>query len=259
MSDVEDRNVVLPSLRAALVAAADEQERQRGVRGSRVRRVLSLATAAAAAAVVIVVLAGVLTPEDAAAGVSVRRDDSEWVVTVRDAAIAATDIEHELEQHGIHASITPVAAAPSQVGKFVLSTDDGAIVGGDGRLISAEIRLPIDAPLVRLKFGRPARGGETYELSADAYAEAEPLECSAVFGRRVAEARPVIESRFAGPVDWRSKNGQPVNDPPADAFVTDAAMISATHMMVWLNDAPESQFLEPPTHGSARCPVAAHS
>jgi len=73
--------------------------------------------------------------------------------------------------------------------------------------------------------GRPAKPGEAYESTNSAFAPGESLHCSALIGKTVAAAKPVLAARGIA-VDWRPST--PASSPPAVAPVPTSTSTTAT-------------------------------
>ncbi|MFN7148848.1 MAG: hypothetical protein ACK4V6_05140 [Microthrixaceae bacterium] len=179
------RDEFLEQLREEVGAAA-----ARGVTPTRRRGQLP-ALLAAAAVVLVVAVAGfvALSPDPAAAGVEVLRDDRGVLIRLTGTGASPEAIERAAAAEGFALSVDEVPVGPSNVARFVSATGSELpelpelveLVDADGTSTAAGIRIPFEFDgEVALSVGRAAEEGEEWAVASDATQPGELLECEPV-------------------------------------------------------------------------------
>lgn len=176
------RDEFLEQLREEVGAAA-----ARGTTSTRRRGQLP-ALLAAAAVVLVVAVAGflVLTPDPAAAGVEVLRDDRGVLIRLTGTGASPEAIERAAAAEGFALTVDEVPVGPSNVGRFVSVTgtelpERVELIDPDGTSTSAGIRIPFEFEgEVALSVGRAAKDGEEWAAASDATQAGELLACEPV-------------------------------------------------------------------------------
>jgi len=109
-------------------------------------------------------------------------------------------VREELAAVGIAASVEAVPVSPSLEGTWVTVgiSGGGNVDAVDGNTLIAS--QPVSS--LRLIYGRAANAGETYHVTASAFAAGEALHCVELLGRQADDAAAVLaESGLA--VSWR--------------------------------------------------------
>lgn len=173
------------ALRDELTAAA---EREPPRRRTRLGRRIALGLVAAIAALLVGVALGPSGP--ATADVEVTRRDGRVEVILTDAGTDPDELVRAVRRAGFAVELEPVPTGPSAVGRYVGYFADGDVEdlqvhAGDGTTRSG-FSIPEGwAGRLIVREGRPARAGEVYVASTDAFAPGEPLECTALRGEPV--------------------------------------------------------------------------
>lgn len=161
-----------------------------------------------AAAVLLLVAGAIVTlrPAPVAAGVEVIADADGLTIRLTDLQTRPDEVETAAREAGLDVEVEQVAVGPSQVGRFVGLTATGGsdqiqITEGSSETGFTAFRLPrgFDHSLV-LRMGRAAEPGEELEVTSDATAKGEILECLQLTGLPVAEAIEIAEGAGASPV-----------------------------------------------------------
>ena len=194
-------------------------------------------------------------PEPAAADVEVRQRNGRVIVTLTDRESSPEEIERATDKAGLDITVREQPAGPSNVGRFVGYVEsagavDQGFVRGDATTF-ATFSLPSDWPgRLTLSLGRPAAPGEAYRAFSDAYAEGEPLACSATLGRPLEQLAPHVEGldvRVAAYTDGMPSGQVPLDEALGTTLaaepVTDATALSASDLIVSVGG-PERR--EPP-------------
>ena len=231
-------------LRSELVLAGHRRNELRARRTRSRRVVVGAASAFAAVIFGLVVFVAVGDQSPAGASVVVERVGDRWHVTLTDSEPSIEMIEDELRAAGIEAEVTAVPVGPSRIGQFV-GGDHHVRLVGNADVSSSLVEIPVDAPSVRLRVGRPAAGDEPYEAFSDAFASGEPIECSGVWGTDSVE---VVQAR----IDDVTVVGEDGGAPPSNGVVADVRMLSPARALVFVADSPPA---DAPDLGSDRCPV----
>ena len=184
MSERSERTPFQQALRDELLEAAR--------RGPRRRRWPWAAAAGAIAAGAGSLL--VLDTNPATADVEVHFEAGSVEVLMTDSRTSVAEVREVLAEAGIRVRIDEQPAGPSNVGRFVGVLIDGpgqqvTNVGGPSGTSFSSFTVDDDwqGTLV-ISLGRTARPGEVYVVSSDAFADGEPLDCSGVLGRSLAES-----------------------------------------------------------------------
>lgn len=242
---------LLPGFRQALVDAGHRANRRRYKRRAAVRRT------AAAVVVLVITLSGaafyaVTDESPASADVVVTRVGDTWQVHVTSQAATARQVEEHLQDSGINALVETVPVGPSRVGEFVSGDANVRLVGEDPQS-SSVVEIPVDAPIARLHFGRPAESHERYETFSDAFAAREPLECTDLDGlpARVALREITALVNDVSVVDAAGREIQ-INDVADSHIVTEVLMLSPMRARATVVHSTRST--RSTTHGTTRCP-----
>ncbi len=239
------------AFREELLEVARRDQRRRR------RRIGALVAAFVAA---VAGLGSTFLPTPAGAGVDIELVGGELEVRLEGDDVDAEEIVDSLREHGVDASVEEVPAGPSNVGRFVSIVATASLEPGRLELFG-EAFGGFDGFRVRwergdelaLHVGRVAEDGETYGASTHAFAPKEPLYCSGILGRRVAEVvdDPVLDGLQVA-VQWLGADGRasslPLADVPsspvADWFVVEG--IGGSSREVRLQVAPERGEVEDP-------------
>jgi hypothetical protein len=114
-------------------------------------------------------------------------------VLLTDLRATPADVADAVTKAGLEARVIGEPAGPSNVGRFVQVRVDGEnttpiqrIQEGVDTFMGFSLPEGWDGTLV-IAIGRRARDGEPYTIPSDVFAEREPLHCSGVLGRRLAD------------------------------------------------------------------------
>ena len=223
-------------------------------RQQEVRHGWKWAIAGSAFVTVLVVLITVLSMSPAAAGVQVEQLGDEILVRIVDLETDAQSVEAAIAETGLDVRVTPVPVSPSLVGRFVSSTGTNSapdltaldVDGGTfmGFVISADF-----AGTLELRIGRKALPGEAYLANGSAFGPGEPLECSHLYGTKVAEAIPILaqlglDSRWQAVTEDSDGTALIEADPDSirDLYVTDAISLGPDEVLIFAASKPESPF-----------------
>ena len=183
-------------------------------------------------------------------------------VIVRDPLADAKKYNAEFKAHGLHITLSLVAASPSLVGTLVYSDGSSAIrpitavgkcwTGGGGSQCPVGVRVPIHyhgkADLV---FGRAARPGEHYETTTSATARGEVLHGLHVVGRRVAAVLAMLRKRHVtvGEYNYQKpgRGGVLGRHVPLNWFVYDADAWAPGQVMLFVGKTRHERVDQPKT------------
>jgi hypothetical protein len=223
----------------------------------RLRIALPVSVVLAAGAVAVAVLFALQSPPPVAAGVSFRQptsgpDKGYIVATVTDPYAAQASLDAAFAQAGLDIRVTLVPASPSAVGTVVFmdtSSSTGpqietlsggtCVTGGGGPgHCPVGLKIPRDyTGSATITLGRPAKPGEQYESSNDAFAPGEMLHCSGLLGKTVAVASAELAKRGIG-IDWRN-DGSSAQPTPGE-YVVDGIPNSSDSVFLFADAAPPS-------------------
>lgn len=170
-------------------------------RPSRSWRLLQLTAAAAVTVVAAGLLSVVAGSRDASADVEVIREGNEFIVRLNDLETQPEEIERATLEAGLDVKVLEVPVGPSNVGRFVGATstaplEDLHVIDGDRSTGFNGFRIPVDFNgRLELVIGRPAEGGEPWQISSWSTARGEPLACQRVEGRSVGAVLELARSR----------------------------------------------------------------
>jgi hypothetical protein len=223
----------------------------------RMRVALPVAGLAAAALATALVVALQSPQAVHAAGIAFRHptsgpDRGYIIATVTDPYAAQASLDAAFKQAGLDIEVTLVPASPSAVGTVVAIsgpskgpqiealTGGSCVTGGGG-----PGRCPIGVKIPRdftgsaaITLGRPAKSGEQYESTNDAFAPGEVLHCSRLLGKTVAVASAELANRGIT-VEWRGENGD--TQPPPNEYVADGAPIGPGIVLLFAQPTPLSK------------------
>jgi hypothetical protein len=203
-----------------------------------------VAVAVIAVAVVVVVVGNGSSPGRSVVRpdmslVSFTRHHGAIIAKITDPLAAASQLDAVFEAHHLDIRVQLVAASPSLVGTIVEeSTEPGAdirdVVGAKGTCLgigganACPIGLVIPAHFrgsASVALGRPARPGESYETTGDAFNPGEVLHCSGLLGMAPRAALPSLEAKGLE-VQWGflvptspGAGGPPGNEVPSGFIV----------------------------------------
>jgi hypothetical protein len=223
-------------------------------RQQEVRHGWKWAIAVSAFVTVLVVVATVFSTSPAAAGVQVEQLGDEIVVRIVDLETDPQSVEAAIAESGLDVRVASVPVSPSLVGRFVSSTGTDSApdltpldVDGDtfmGFVISDDF-----AGTLELRIGRKALPGEAYLANGSAFGPGEPLECSLLYGTKVAEAVPML-ARLGLDTRWQAvtedSDGTALIEADPDSirnlYVTDAISLGPDKVLIFAASEPESPF-----------------
>jgi hypothetical protein len=173
------------ALRDELAAAAAREQARAWPR--RWRRI-AVGVAAAVAAVLAAFAIGTSGPATADVEVTHHGDRVEVVLT--DPVVDPGELVRAVRRAGFAAELQRVPTGPSSVGHYLGSYGDDDVEDLQGRADDGTVRTGFSLPAgwkgrLLVREGRPARAGEAYVGSTDAFAHGEPLECTGARGRPV--------------------------------------------------------------------------
>lgn len=239
----------MPGLREQLLAGGARFHERRRRRRELARRAGSLAAAVAVSVAGVVAVFSWGAGQPASASVVVTRVGDVWEVVVASDDATASMVETALRDQGVDAHVDAVPVGPSRVGQFV--SGDGAVSPSGGDLSGPSVQFPAAQVTVRLRFGRPARSGESYMAFSDAFAPGEPLECvEGVRGAPATSALAAVKAVF-NEVSVVNENGQPMPD-MVDGVVADVIVVDPSRAVVWVQPgrSESGQPVDPP-----QCPT----
>jgi hypothetical protein len=111
---------------------------------------------------------------------------------------------------------------------------------GGGFQCPVGVKIPTDFEgMFTIEIGRSAESGEPYDLATEAFAPGEVLHCSAVRGKTVREALPVLADRDVMPI-WRTigkRDDVRGIDPAtiADEYLVDALPRAEGEVWIWVS------------------------
>lgn len=230
---------------------AARQRRRPRSRASTRRRLLVPAAGLIAVAVAVAVLAlgsTVHTPPAQAAVSFHTAANGEIVATVRNPFAAEKRLDAAFAAHGLHITVSLVPVSPSLVGTIVYSSDNGPTGGihtlGHGSCLTGGGGCPIGLEIPRdftgrgyITLGRPARGAESYDSTASAFAPGEALHCSRLFGATVSVATSGLHARGLTVGQWRVAN-KVVTAAPTTNYIWQVDPITARTIRVWTEPTP---------------------
>ncbi len=117
---------------------------------------------------------------------------------ITDPYAAASQLTAVFRAHGLNIQVQTVPVSPSLVGTFIY-TDAPAVrtLWKPGcSLDGCPVGLVIPASFTgqaSVAVGRPAKPGDGYQATADAFAPGEALHCSGLLGRPASAAQPVLK------------------------------------------------------------------
>jgi len=155
--------------------------------------------AAAVAAVVAVALATLISPQTALADVRVTHENGRIEVLLTDLESDSDEVEDALRAEGLDVEVEGVPTGPSNRGRFVSATaSDPEVLEIDNQDNPGSAFLGFSVPegwtgKLQIGLGRSAAPGEDYVAFSDAFAEGEPLACTAVRGETIAAAVDDLE------------------------------------------------------------------
>jgi hypothetical protein len=228
-----------------LVAAA-QRARRRRVRRARVAGLAGLALVAVAALSVALAIGG---SSPAEAGVEIGVRDGRVTARLVDVETRPAVVEDALRDAGIDASITGVAAGPSNVGRFVGSSSElpeeiDQIDPSEASFAGIDVPVGYEGHL-ELFLGVPADPGQSYDVASDVFAPGELLACADLAGQPLPEllARPELDGvnlRFQP--QSPSAPSTPLDDVAgteyATWYVSAAVATSANDVLVLLAEEP---------------------
>ena len=170
------------ALRDELSAAAERDER-----GRRPRRLRQVGLAVAAAVVALLAAWTLGTSGPATADVEVTRRGDRVEVVLTDPDTDPDELVRAVRDAGFDAELRRVPTGPSAVGRYLGHYGDDGIEDLQVHVDDGTTRVGFSIPKgwqgrLVIREGRPARAGEAYVASTDAFAAGEPLECSGVRG-----------------------------------------------------------------------------
>jgi hypothetical protein len=243
------------ALRDELMAAARRPPRRRGEKVA-----VAAVLVAFVAGLVWVGIGSVSGSPPAAADIHVSHEDGRVVVRLTDLQNTPEGIERATDKAGLDIEVKGVPAGPSQLGRFVGSAVDRG--GADdvkyqrkGGVTFVAFSLPEHWPgELTLYLGQPAKPGEFYQTSSDAYAKGEPLACSNTFHRPLrtaqrylrgydVEIEPYDGSIAKPPMSLRDALRQGLGDQP----ITGATALSSTKLDIDVGGSPPRSGPEPAT------------
>ena len=198
------------------------------------RRSFALAAGLAVATVVVAIVIPRLPGGDpgvAAAGVHFRADGGSIVARITDPFAAEEELDAAFAAEGLAISVDLKPVSPSLVGTVLMISESAGgppieSIGG-GPCVTGGGTCPIGLRIPRgfegsgqISLGRPAKSGEEYVSSTDAFAPGEALHCLGAPGTRVGRLLPALAANYAT-VDWRGRDGEALDGaPPAGHVVT---------------------------------------
>jgi hypothetical protein len=275
-SDAEAGRLVADSTHADLIARITATPYQATARGSAARapsmtRRLAIglpAAAAVVAAALVITSSGQPGHHPGPAAVhpakaellSFTRHGRYIEVIVRDPLADEKKYNAEFKAHGLHITLSLVAASPSLVGTLVYFDGSSAIrpitaigkcwTGGGGSQCPVGLRVPIRYHgTASLVFGRAARPGERYETTAPATMRGEVLYGLHVVGRRVAAVLAMLRKRHVvvGEYNYqnRKRGGMLARRVPLNWFVYSADPWAPGQVMLFVGKTRHERIYQP--------------
>jgi hypothetical protein len=263
---VESHEIFPPGRRAVILAAIVATEgaavpSMRLPRRWRLRMRIALPVAGlAAAAVTLALIIALQSPQAVhAAGVSFRHPKSGpnsgyIIATVTNPFAAQASLDAAFQQAGLDLTVMLVPASPSAVGTVVFIDESagapqiepltgGACVTGGGGPGHCPVGVKIPRDFTGsgyITLGRPAKPGEQYESSNDAFAPGEMLHCSGLLGKTVAVAAAELAKRGIS-IQWREDGSS--KQPSPDEYVVDGIPNTASSVFLFVQTTPPSSAL----------------
>ncbi|HYK31324.1 MAG TPA: hypothetical protein VEV63_05150 [Streptosporangiaceae bacterium] len=181
-------------------------------------------------------------------------------VIVRDPLADEKKYNAEFRAHGLHITLSLVAASPSLVGTLVYFDGSSAIrpitaigkcwTGGGGSRCPVGLRVPIHYHgTASFVFGRAARPGERYETTAPATMRGEALYGLHVVGRRVAAVLAMLRHRHVAVGEYnfqeRGKGGVLAHRVPLNWFVYEADPWAPGQVMLFVGKTRHERIYQP--------------
>ncbi|MBC8364826.1 MAG: hypothetical protein H8E59_07465 [Actinobacteria bacterium] len=203
----------------------------------------------AAAAVALALSTLVLDEPPAAAGVEIARVNGSLTATVTDPFVDWARLSATFEKHGLDISLRLVPVSPSRIGTIVTIVDDGTsslFTLIDGPCLDAPdcpigLRIPLDyRGSTSVTLGRPARDGEAYVSTGNAFDPGEAFDGLRLLGHPANETRVVAAERGIT-IEWRTvidKRSVTLSDTAVheDYLVVGATPLTDRLVLVWVED-----------------------
>lgn len=246
----------LQRLEAVLTDAIDATSRPTARRRKTAARV---AIAAGALALGVILALGTPTSAPPAAAIDVIAEDGYVTILLREIEADPAETQRQIRAAGLNVELLPVPASPTAVGRLggILRAEGGAqdvtLVDSDGTTARGIRIAKGSTQRIEIQIGRRARPTESYQITGDPYKPGEPLGCTNLYGKKVADAKPTLD-RLGLTISWQRydpTSGQMVRVSQSDVldeFITDAFSHSPTHLTIYTNGIPRSPLLNPPSH-----------
>jgi hypothetical protein len=221
------------------------------------RPIVRLAAGVAAALLLAALAVNMLRGADVAAA-GIRFSDSKGFIVARisDPEASQAALDKAFANHGlnIHLSLLPVT--PSLVGTVLYIGENGDSRGADiealqgGHCLMGGGGCPVGLRIPRayrgeayISLGRAARGDESYATTTSAFAPGEPLHCSGLIGKPVAQLRRVLSARGLT-AEWAladgSDGGRSSREAVSGDYVVDVEHMAPRRVLVSVLPAPPS-------------------